>query len=175
MIVYLVRDTDGRYEIDSPPADPPAASGSGFWSRQFAAVRARWAEAVRHAHSTTGDGFWARWRSRVIRHLDESLDEQRTLRWLRDDTAATLVHPAGLTSSEASAILNGILVHASGHHGRWLAVDVVLFAASGVLFFVPGPNLVAYYFAFRLIGHYLAWRGARHALERIAWTFEPGS
>jgi len=44
---------------------------------------------------------------------------------------------------------------------------------SGILFFVPGPNLVAYYIAFRLVGHLQSWRGARQAAERIAWTFEP--
>jgi hypothetical protein len=35
---------------------------------------------------------------------------------------------------------------------------------------VPGPNVLAYYFAFRAVGHYLSWRGAQHALERITWS-----
>jgi hypothetical protein len=48
----------------------------------------------------------------------------------------------------------------------------VLFAASGVLVIVPGPNIVAYYFAIRVVGHYLAWRGASKA-RSIAWTLRP--
>jgi hypothetical protein len=42
-----------------------------------------------------------------------------------------------------------------------------------VFFFIPGPNLVAYYFAFRFVGHLQSWRGARQAMEAIAWTLEP--
>ena len=42
-------------------------------------------------------------------------------------------------------------------------------ASSGVLALVPGPNLVAYYCAFRVVGHLQSWRGARGA-GQIAWT-----
>jgi hypothetical protein len=59
------------------------------------------------------------------------------------------------------------------HHLRWLIIDLTLFVVSGILFFVPGPNLVAYYVAFRLVGHLQSWRDARRAAETIAWTFEP--
>ncbi len=38
---------------------------------------------------------------------------------------------------------------------------------------IPGPNLIAYYFAARVIGHYLSWGGAAQALDRIAWTLKP--
>ena len=37
---------------------------------------------------------------------------------------------------------------------------------------IPGPNLLAYYLAFRVIGHIQSWRGARHAMERTRWTLE---
>jgi hypothetical protein len=38
---------------------------------------------------------------------------------------------------------------------------------------VPGPNVLAYYFLFRVVGHYLSWRGARQALEAITWSNLP--
>ena len=41
-----------------------------------------------------------------------------------------------------------------------------------MLFFVPGPNVVAYYFAFRLVGHYLSMRGARQGLSGVTWRNE---
>ncbi len=66
-----------------------------------------------------------------------------------------------------------MLAHARRHHLRWFIIDLILFIGSGILFFVPGPNLVAYYIAFRLVGHLQSWRGARQAAETIAWTFEP--
>ena len=37
---------------------------------------------------------------------------------------------------------------------------------------VPGPNLLAYFFAFRLVGHYLSLRGAKQGLSAMAWTYE---
>ena len=40
----------------------------------------------------------------------------------------------------------------------------------GLLFLVPGPNLIAYYFAFRMVGHYLSIRGARHGLNSVQWN-----
>ncbi len=30
---------------------------------------------------------------------------------------------------------------------------------------VPGPNVLAYYFAFRMVGHFFSLRGARQGLE----------
>jgi hypothetical protein len=41
-----------------------------------------------------------------------------------------------------------------------------------VFFFVPGPNLVAYYFLFLAIGHYFALRGALRGLRGVAWSTE---
>ena len=38
-----------------------------------------------------------------------------------------------------------------------------------MFFFVPGPNLIAYYFGFRLVGHYLSRRGAKHGLTEVRW------
>jgi hypothetical protein len=39
-----------------------------------------------------------------------------------------------------------------------------------VLVILPGPNLIGYYFGFRMVGHFLSMRGARRALDRVAWT-----
>ena len=58
---------------------------------------------------------------------------------------------------------------------RWLCVDLALFVALGRLAIVPGPNLIAYYFAFRVVGHYFSVRGARQGLERVAWRSEPST
>ena len=60
----------------------------------------------------------------------------------------------------------------SRRHRFWLIIDALLFVASGVVFFVPGPNVIAYYFAFRLVGHYLL--PARRATGPVGgeWTTE---
>ena len=41
-----------------------------------------------------------------------------------------------------------------------------------VLFAIPGPNVVGYYFAFRVVGHYLSFRGASRGLNGIVWQQE---
>jgi hypothetical protein len=34
---------------------------------------------------------------------------------------------------------------------------------------VPGPNVIAYYFLFRFVGHFLSMRGARQGLRVTTW------
>ena len=61
-------------------------------------------------------------------------------------------------------------------HRRWLAIDSVLMVVFGVvLFAVPGPNIVGYYFAFRVVGHFLSYRGATPGLNAVSWTYEPSA
>ena len=52
-------------------------------------------------------------------------------------------------------------------------MDTLLFIASGVFFFVPGPNVIAYFFAFRVVGHWLSMRGAAHGRDTTSWTGRP--
>ena len=40
---------------------------------------------------------------------------------------------------------------------------------------MPGPNLIAYYFVFRMVGHFLSMRGARHGLGRVVWQSSSSS
>jgi Mitochondrial K+-H+ exchange-related len=60
-------------------------------------------------------------------------------------------------------------------HRFWLVIDSLLFIASGVLVLLPGPNVVAYYFAFRMVGHFLSLRGARQGLNGVLWTTQPSA
>jgi Mitochondrial K+-H+ exchange-related len=120
-------------------------------------------------------GRLARWRDALVCRLAETIAEQRTLWALRTRTSAALRYPAALPVERARAELEKAMAHARRHHLRWLIVDAVLFVSSVVFFFIPGPNLVAYYFAFRFIGHLQSWRGARQAMDAIQWSFEPDS
>jgi hypothetical protein len=49
-------------------------------------------------------------------------------------------------------------------------VDVLGLLVSAALTLIPGPNLLAYYFLFRVGGHFFSIRGARQGQYRIAWT-----
>src|SRR5439155_22007822 len=78
-------------------------------------------------------------------------------------------YPSRVLESESAGDRRRLLSRARRYHVIWLIVDGVLFVTSGLLVLVPGPNLVAYYFGLRLVGHYLSWRGARHGLDRTVW------
>ena len=103
----------------------------------------------------------------AVRRLAETIAEQRTLWALAQLREAILLFPASVGEQEARAALERALAAARRHHGWWMVVDAPLFVASGLAALIPGPNLLAYYLGFRLIGHWLSWRGARHAATSV--------
>jgi K+-H+ exchange-related protein len=119
--------------------------------------------------------FTRRVRDRLLCWVAERIAEQRLLWHLRRQDSALAVYPEDLTGEQATAIIRRNLRRDAERHRRWLLVDGVLFVASGLLVLVPGPNVVAYYFGFRLVGHYLSMRGARQGLDGVAWTLQPSA
>ena len=176
--VYLVPIGSGHFELYTEPADeaePGSAphEGGRFWRRTIRALHEHWRQAVHAAHldpgADAGGGRLARARDWIVRRIAESVAEQRTLWSLRSVTSASFVYPADLTESSARTLRQRLLAEASRHHGRWLALNLVGVAATAVLALLPGPNLIGYYFAFRVVGHFLSWRGARQALDHVSW------
>jgi hypothetical protein len=173
--IYLVPVGPGRFELYSevpddavPEGEPPPTDG--FWKRTIHKAQVQWREAVRAARGTErSSGWFARLRDKAVCRAAETVAEQRTLWSLRHCTTATLVHPSDLPDAPAAEMRDRLLTAARTHHGKWLAIDSALLVVSGVLMLVPGPNVLAYYFAFRVVGHYLSWRGAQQSLERITW------
>lgn len=115
-------------------------------------------------------GWLGRVRARVMRWVAESIAEQRLLWMLRSKDEATLHHPADMPAAEATERLRRQLGRDFDKHQFWLVVDSLLFIGSGLLAILPGPNVIAYYFAFRMVGHFLSLRGARQALGPLVWT-----
>ena len=178
MTVYLVPVGKGRFELYAEPPEESSTAASpdaGFLQRWTHLAGVRWYALVDAARRGEGNGRLARWRDAVVCRLAETIAEQRTLWELRVRSAATVLFPSTLSAESARATLNATLAQARRHHGWWLIVDVILLVGSAVLALVPGPNLIAYYFLFRLVGHLQSWRGARDGLERVAWRFEANS
>jgi len=176
-VVYLVPLGRNRYELYSEPPDedePEPAPDAGFFRKQLERVRVAWRAAVHAArHGERSTGRIARLRDWAVSKIAESIAEQRTLWLLRKIDAAELTYPADLSEASATTLTRELLAHARRHHGIWAIVDGVLFAASGLLFLVPGPNVLAYYFGLRFVGHTLSWRGARRGLDRMTWRPRP--
>jgi K+-H+ exchange-related protein len=176
MHVFLVPAGRSRFELYSEAGEElgaPPTREDGRFRRWAHAVNVQWHELVEAARRGRPRGRLARWRDALVCRLAENIAEQRTLWALRARTAATLSYPANVPVERARAELETAMAHARRHHLRWFIIDVVLFVSSVVFFFIPGPNLVAYYFAFRFIGHLQSWRGARQAMDIVQWSFEP--
>jgi len=178
MDVYLVPVGDDRYELycEVPEeAEPePEEVPAGFFTRMKHRFDAMLAEAERERRRTHTDqprrGTLGRLKARALRYVAEAIAEQRLLWHLRRQSAACLFFPADLEEHRAMTLLRRQLGRDFEKHRFWLIVDSLGFIASGALFLLPGPNLVAYYFAFRIVGHYLSMRGARQGLDTVQWT-----
>jgi len=176
MTVYLLALGRDRFELYSePPEEPgePPRPGAGRLRRWAHEAYVRWHELVESARRRTSTGRIAKWRDALVRRLAESIAEQRTLWALAQHTEATLLFPATVGERDARAALDRALADARRHHGLWIGVDAPLVILSGILAPVPGPNILAYYLGFRVVGHWLSWRGARHAATHVQWTLEP--
>jgi hypothetical protein len=171
--VYLVPIGSGRFDLYAEPVEEEfrADGGDGFWRRRAHRFHDGWRRVSDAAYAARGSesGRLARMRDWFVRRIADSIAEQRTLWSLRDLTSAHFIFPAELSPPLAAAARDRLLARARRHHGWWLLINLVVVAGTAILILLPGPNLIGYYFAFRVIGHFLSWRGARQALARISW------
>ena len=103
----------------------------------------------------------------------ERIAEQRLLWNLRREVEVTAAYPQDMTFEQASTLIRRTLQRDYTRHRIWLAVNGVLLIGSAALIPVPGPNIIGYYFAFRVMGHWLSVRGALQGLRRVTWTGRP--
>jgi hypothetical protein len=176
MTVCLIALKGARFELYGEPADDddtPPSEDDGWYARWSRRASAQWAELVDSAGRGEAVGRFARWRDAVVCHLAETLAEQRTLWALRRAPIATLLYPAMLNQPAARQALQQALGASRRHHAIWLTVDMLMLTASAVLAPIPGPNAIAYYLAFRVVGHLQSWRGAHRGLTKTTWTLLP--
>ncbi|MEO8070931.1 MAG: hypothetical protein ABI652_05985 [Acidobacteriota bacterium] len=112
----------------------------------------------------------SRIRRAITRRLAETVAEQRLLWHLRRQPSARLIYADDLTPATACAASRALLVADRDRHRRWCVIDALLTVATTPLALVPGPNVLAYLFLFRAVGHFLSMRGAQHGLTTMAWV-----
>lgn len=181
MDVFLVAVARDAYELYCEHVDEPEAHGdvppSGLFGRlkfRFHQVLAEAERERRRGIRPAGtDGWLQRVKRRALRWVAESIAEQRLLWNLRRHEDATLLHPDDMAGADALAVMRQQLGRDFDKHRFWLAIDSVLMVGSAVLILIPGPNVVGYYFAFRVVGHFFSVRGARNGLARVQWTAVP--
>jgi hypothetical protein len=180
MNVYLVPAAAGRHElyceVASSTADAESRTGS-LRERLVNGFNRLVAEGEAAVHGQSNDApERGRVRRFITRRIAEAVAEQRLLWHLRHETDVRLVHPDDLSGSNAIDTAKTLIGADYAKHRRWCILDGVIAAVTGPLFFfVPGPNVVSWYFAFRAIGHFFAMRGANQGLSGATWTAEPSS
>jgi hypothetical protein len=199
MDVFLVPVGPDAYElycehVDEPDAhlEPDADAGelpAGFFERLrhrlnpfrlFARLKAAFHQMLleaerdrrRGAVAAHDAGWVARVKRRSMRWVAESIAEQRLLWNLRRHETATLLFPDDMSSDAAVEVMRRQLGRDFDKHRFWLAIDSLLMVASGLLILVPGPNMIGYYFAFRVVGHFFSVRGASRGMKAVVWTSE---
>jgi hypothetical protein len=184
MDVYVIPVASDRYELycehEGADADVIGADDpKGRFAKMFANFKdalARVEEERLSGETRVHDGprSWSdRMKDKCLCWIAEKIAEQRLLWRLRNESDLTLHYPDDIEADAAICNARAELQREADRHMKWIIIDGVLFAGSGVLFFVPGPNLVAYYFGFRLVGHYLSRRGAKHGLHGVCWQACP--
>jgi hypothetical protein len=180
MNVYLVPAAAGRHElyceVASSASEAEGGTGS-FRERLVNRFHRMVAEGEAAIHGQSPDApERGRLRRFITRRIAEAVAEQRLLWHLRHETEVCLVHPDDLTAATAVAAGKALVGADYAKHRRWCIVDSLIVAITGPLFFfVPGPNVVSWYFAFRALGHFFAMRGARQGLRFATWTTEPSA
>lgn len=182
MDVFLIPLGGDRYELyceaapdESEPEQGAGQTPGGLFARlkhRFSQVSAA-AERHRNRRASQDEpeatGLLARAKGRALAWIADAIAEQRLLWHLRHQTEVTLHFPDDMSETEAMRIARAALQRDADRHRWWLAIDGVLMLLSALLILVPGPNIIGYYFAFRVVGHFFSWRGARQGLDVVRW------
>lgn len=181
MDVYFVPIGRDRFECyfeaaDDEEAEP--AEGQGF----FARMRARFSEQLREAERARHEvplhepkTVMARLKRRTMRWIAERVAEQRLLWHLGRTTAATLHAPDDMDAASAEKLMRVTMQRDADRHLKLLAVHTLALLISVPVAVIPGPNIIGYLFTFTVVGHFLAWRGARRALSVVTWQVVPSA
>lgn len=181
MNVYFIPLAGGRFEPyfeheDKDEPSPPDAAAPGVFARMSARFAAMIREAEQERHDQTHKPpttAMGRVQRKLMGWVAERVAEQRLLWQLRRADAATLHVPDDMDPAEALRRFRGGLQKDADRHLRRLGLHSLGLLASAPFVVIPGPNVFGYFFTFTVVGHFLAYRGARRGLTRVRWTVEP--
>ena len=174
--VYLVPIARDRYECyyEAEEIEEPIDPGErGFFARMRHRFNQQLKEAEEARHQKAIEEpktFFGRMHKRTLRWIAERIAEQRLLWHLRTAHGATLHVSADLLPQDAEWLMREAMKRDADFHRNRLIPHTLLLILSAAVAVVPGPNVLGYLFTFTVVGHFLAWRGAVNALNRVQWT-----
>ncbi|MEO7192488.1 MAG: hypothetical protein ABI051_15650 [Vicinamibacterales bacterium] len=178
MDVYFVPAGADRYELYCEtvalPVDPGdsgrTSMWASLWNRMVHVFRRAVAEGEEQRTEGPSEHQQGRIRRTITRKLADAVAEQRLLWQLRRLSAVTLHHPDDLSGDRAIELTRTLLATDRDKHFRWCVIDGVLVLVCTPAALLPGPNVLAYYFIFRTVGHYLSMKGATRGLTGVSWN-----
>ena len=175
MDVYLVPIGRDRWDCyyEAIDDDEQVEPGKGF----FAGLRYKFSQQLKEAENARHQAaierpktFLGRIHKRSLAYIAERIAEQRLLWHLRRAPAATLHVPGDVAPEEGERLMRDIMKRDADRHRNRLIPHSLALILSAAVALVPGPNVLGYLFTFTVVGHFLSWRGALHALHGVAWT-----
>jgi hypothetical protein len=182
MDVFVIPVGPDRYELyyehvaDAPVDDGPATKGLvATLQRQFAdLLRAAEAHHHRRRESSQAPTSWmGRRQDRLLSWIAERIADQRLLWNLRKEQRVRALYPSDALFEQVLAHVHRALRADFERHRFWLAIDAVGLVLSWPLTVIPGPNVLLFYFLFRVGGHYLSMQGATHGRRQVEWQGQP--
>jgi len=95
------------------------------------------------------------------------------LDYLRKQDVAVAVHPQDMDADQVLLHIQRVLQRDYERHRFWLAIDTVGLLLSWPLTVIPGPNVLLFYFLFRVGGHWMSMRGANRGRHQVVWNSQP--
>lgn len=179
MEVFVIPVAADRYELyGEQPTDlgfNQDAAQTGMLARTLRQFSQILRDVEAHEAHTAGPGeppkgLGGRLKDTLLSWIAERIVEQRLLWNLRGQAVAEAVHPGDMAFDDVLVHIRRGLQRDYERHRFWLVVDTVGLVLMGVLAPIPGPNLLAYYFVFRVGGHWLSMRGAAQGRHRTVWS-----
>jgi hypothetical protein len=173
--IYLLLIDHERFFFYSDPSDGPLDWGETADSFEPPRRGVRgWFQAELHKFNSA----WKHPHSATMRWMRQAWDWLHT--WVHPDEAMLarlwraqsidLHHPAARPGNEVRALWQGYLGQQWVRHLVWLLFNVSIAPFAALLCFLPGPNLIGYWFAYRGIHHLLAVWGIRRVRRAVIPT-----
>lgn len=181
MDVFVIPVGSTRYELyyeqpieEAEPDEEPASAGIiARFQRRFSELLRQAEEHGDEEKDQTAASWTQRMQDRMMSWIARRVAEQRLLWNLRKEERVIAVHPTDVPFDTVLQDIQQTLQREFERHRFWLVVDTIGLIASGLLAILPGPNLIAYYFLFRVGGHWLSMRGARQGRRHVQWESRP--
>jgi hypothetical protein len=147
---FFYSDESESSHEDGEGGDPSARAHSGVrgWLRdRYMKFKSAW------QHADSGALLWMRrsWEwLHSLAHPDEAM-----LARLRSARRVDLHHPSAQRGADVCAIWQDYLARQWRRHLCWMCINGVIAPFTLILWVLPGPNLIGYWFAYRTVHHAL--------------------